>query len=57
MGIPGRFEVHTDKGRTDMVIQLPGLTYIIELKYAQTPELLEAALAEGMEQIKRKRYF
>ncbi len=57
MGIPGRSEIHTDKGRTDMVIQLPGLTYIIELKYAQTPELLEAALTEGMEQIKRKRYY
>ncbi len=57
MGIPGRSEVHTDKGRTDMVIQLPGLTYIIGLKYAQSPELLEAALAEGMDQIKRKRYY
>ena len=57
MGIPGRSEVHTDKGRTDMVIHLPRLTYIIELKYAQTSELLEAALIEGMEQIKRKRYY
>jgi hypothetical protein len=57
MGIPGRSEVHTDKGRTDMVIQLPGLTYIVELKYTQTPELLEAALDEGMGQIKRKRYY
>jgi len=27
------------------------------LKYAQTPELLETALAEGMEQINRKRYY
>lgn len=57
MGIPSRSEVHTDKGRTDMVIQLPGLAYIIELKYAQAPELLKASLAEGMEQIKRKRYY
>jgi len=57
IGIPGRSEVHTDKGRIDTIIQLPGHTYIVELKYAQTPELLEAALAEGMEQIKRKRYF
>lgn len=57
MGIPGRSEVHTDKGRTDMVIQLPGLTYIVELKYARTPELLNAALTDGMEQIKRKRYY
>lgn len=57
MGIPGRSEVHTDKGRIDTVIQLPGLTYIVELKYAQTPELLETALAEGLEQINRKRHY
>ncbi len=57
MGIPGRSEVHTDKGRPDMIIRLPGLTYITELKYTPTPEQLEAALVEGMEQIKRKRYY
>jgi len=57
MGIPGRSEVHTYKGRIDTVIQLPGRTYIVELKYAQTVELLETALAEGMEQINRKQYY
>jgi hypothetical protein len=57
MGIPRRSEVHTDKGRTDIVIQLPGLAYVVELKYARGPELLDAALAEGMQQIKSKRYY
>lgn len=57
MGIPGRSEVHTDKGRIDTVIQLPGLTYVVELKYAQTPDSLKNALIEGMEQIHRKRYY
>jgi hypothetical protein len=57
MGIPGRSEVHTDKGRPDLIIRLPGLSYVVELKYARTPELLEAALEEGMGQIKRKRYY
>lgn len=57
MGIPVQSEVHTDKGRADIIIQLPKLAYIIELKYAQTRELLESSLAEAMEQIKVKRYY
>ncbi len=57
MGIPGRAEVHTDKGRPDMIIRLPGLAYITELKYVPKPEQLEAALDEGMAQIKRKRHY
>lgn len=57
MGIPVQSEVHTDKGRADIVIQLPKLAFIIELKYAQTKELLESSLTEAMEQIKVKRYY
>ncbi len=57
MGISGQAEVHTDKGRPDMIIQLPGLTYVTELKYTATPEELEVALAEGMAQIHRNRYY
>ncbi|MHA4807156.1 ATP-binding protein [Flavitalea flava] len=57
MGIPGQSEVHTDKGRTDLIIKLPGLVYITELKYAKNSELLESALDEGMNQIKDKRYY
>jgi hypothetical protein len=57
MGIPVQSEVHTDKGRADVIIQLPKLAYIIELKYAQTKELLESSLTDAIEQIKLKRYY
>ncbi len=57
MGVSQQSEVHTDKGRPDCIIWLPGLTYVTELKYAAEPKDLDAALVEGMAQIHRNRYY
>jgi hypothetical protein len=49
-------EVHTNKGRSDIVFQYEKHSYVIELKVADGPEKAKKELAIAMEQIRKGKY-
>ncbi|MDR0547019.1 MAG: ATP-binding protein [Dysgonamonadaceae bacterium] len=55
-GVATVAEMHTHRGRPDLVLMFRGNTYIIELKVAYTPEDVETKLQEAITQITEKNY-
>ena len=49
-------EVHTNKGRTDLVLVHKGVTWVIEIKVAYKDDKPEAKAAEGRQQIESGNY-
>jgi methylase of polypeptide subunit release factors len=49
-------EVHTDKGRIDAVLKKGREVIVVEIKYGKGSKI-EELLKEGMDQIKKKKYY
>jgi hypothetical protein len=49
-------EVHTDKGRIDAVLKKGKEVIVVEIKYGKESKVAQL-LKEGMEQIKKKKYY
>ena len=56
VGIITYAEIHTSKGRSDVVIQLRDLIIVLEFKYAAKSSEVKVKLSEGAEQIKEREY-
>ncbi|MDR0617287.1 MAG: PD-(D/E)XK nuclease domain-containing protein [Endomicrobium sp.] len=51
-------EVHTDKGRIDVVIKGKGRVVVVEIKYAKGKEAeVESKIEEAMRQIRETKYY
>lgn len=55
-GIITHAEVHTYKGRSDVVIQLADLIVVLEFKFAKTSAEVAEKLAEGKSQVEDREY-
>jgi Holliday junction resolvase-like predicted endonuclease len=49
-------EVHTDKGRIDIVLKVQGSVFIIEFKYNKDKKSIETLLKEAITQLRDKKY-
>ncbi|MDR2616949.1 MAG: PD-(D/E)XK nuclease domain-containing protein [Endomicrobium sp.] len=49
-------EVHTDKGRIDIVLKIKGSVFIIEFKYNKDKKSIETLLKEAITQLRDKKY-
>ena len=56
VGIITYAEIHTNRGRSDVVIQIKDLIIVLEFKYAAKSSEVNAKLLEGVEQIKEREY-
>ncbi len=56
VGIIGYAEVHTAKGRSDIVVQLDRQIIVIEFKLAENAEAVDSKRQEGISQIRRRGY-
>ena len=56
VGIITYAEIHTNKGRSDVVIQLRDMIIVLEFKYAAKSREVNAKLSEGAEQITDREY-
>lgn len=55
-GIISYAEVHTFRGRSDLLIQFSDLIVVLEFKFADKSSLLEKMRFEGMQQIHDRDY-
>ena len=55
-GITANGEVHTNKGRPDVVVQFPEQVIVLEFKYAECSSEIDSKRAEGEKQIQDKNY-
>ena len=55
-GVTANGEVHTNKGRSDVVVQFPGQVIVLEFKYARESSRVNGARREGEQQIAEKNY-
>ena len=55
-GITANGEVHTNRGRPDVVVQFPEQVIILEFKYAEESSDVERKRTEGEKQIREKNY-
>jgi hypothetical protein len=56
VGIIGYAEVHTAKGRSDIVVQLDRQIIVIEFKLAENAEAVDSKRQEGISKIRRRGY-
>jgi hypothetical protein len=49
-------EIASSKGRADIIVELSGKVYIIEMKYSKLSSGIDAKIAEAVGQIEEKRY-
>ena len=56
VGIIGYAEVHTIKGRSDIVVQLDRQIIVIEFKLAENAEAVDSKRQEGIDQIRKLGY-
>jgi hypothetical protein len=55
-GITANGEVHTNKGRPDVIAQFPEQVIVLEFKYAECSSEVDTKRAEGEKQIQEKNY-
>ena len=55
-GMTAQGEVHTHRGRTDVLVQFPDRTVVLEFKLARSAGEVERLRAEGLMQIEEKSY-
>ena len=56
VGIITYAEIHTNRGRSDVLIQLRDLIIVLEFKYAAKSGEVQAKLSEGADQLKDREY-
>ena len=55
-GITANGELHTNKGRSDIVILFPGQAIVLEFKFAKVESVIDSKRSEGERQIIEKNY-
>lgn len=55
-GIVSYAEVHTFRGRSDLLIQFNGLIVVLEFKFAEKSSQVETMMAEGIQQMNDREY-
>ena len=55
-GITANGEVHTNRGRPDVIVQFPEQVIVLEFKYVKDSSEIDSKRAEGEQQIKEKNY-
>ena len=55
-GITANGEVHTNKGRSDVIAQFPEQVIVLEFKYAKDSSEVDTKRTEGERQIEEKNY-
>lgn len=55
-GIVSHAEVHTFRGRSDLLLQFRNLIVVLEFKFAQKSSQVEKMMSEGIQQLNSREY-